>query len=99
MNNKHSEQWKLLRKQGKRHKREKAILIAIIVILVIINLVLSNIIWEARRNNQNAGATMTANEEAAVAAAPVIAIIDRCNKRANKKDRVNELGRLIVANE
>lgn len=51
----HSEVWSTLKRQGVKHKREKAVLYTIIVLLVIA-LVITNIIWCARHNNETANA-------------------------------------------
>lgn len=51
----HSEVWSTLKRQGLKHKREKAVLYTIIVLLVIA-LVITNIIWRARHNNETANA-------------------------------------------
>lgn len=51
----HSEVWSTLKRQGLKHKKEKAVLYTIIVILVIA-LILTNIIWCARHNNETANA-------------------------------------------
>ncbi|MBQ7835384.1 MAG: hypothetical protein IJ385_06330 [Ruminiclostridium sp.] len=56
MNDKHSEQWDILRLQGKMYQREKIVLYAIIILLIIA-LVLSNIIWASRHNSETASAT------------------------------------------
>lgn len=55
MNNNHSEQWEILRFQGKMHQHEKIVLYAIIILLIIA-LVLSNIIWASRHNSETASA-------------------------------------------
>lgn len=55
MNNNHSEQWEILRFQGKMYQREKIVLYAIIILLIIA-LVLSNIIWASRHNSETASA-------------------------------------------
>lgn len=52
---KHSKEWNILRYQGQKHKREKAVLYAIILLLIIA-LVLSNIVWYSRHNNETASA-------------------------------------------
>ena len=52
----HSEVWSTLKRQGKKYRREKAIMVFVIIVLVIVNLVLANIIWCARHNNETANA-------------------------------------------
>lgn len=54
----HSEVWSTLKRQGLKYKREKAVLYAIIILLVIA-LILTNIIWCARHNNETANAVNT----------------------------------------
>ena len=88
MNDKHSEQWELLKKQGKKYRQEKAIMVFVIIVLVIVNFVLANIVWQARHNNETASAASTVNHVAAVTATPVTAIINRLNKRNVRKDWV-----------
>lgn len=89
MNDKHSEQWNILRRQGRKHRREKAILISIIVVLFIINCVLCHIVWSSRHNNETASAASPEiMKEAATVAVPVTTIISRYNRRY-KKDWVN----------
>lgn len=53
MSDKHSEQWELLRYQGKLYKSEKIGLYSIIILLIIA-LVLSNIVWASRHNSETA---------------------------------------------
>ena len=89
MNDKHSEQWEILRRQGRKHKKEKAVLILIIVVLFLINCVLCHIVWGSRHNNETASAAAPdILTEAATATAPATTIFFRYNKRY-KKDRVN----------
>lgn len=88
MNDKHSEQWELLKKQGKKHRREKAIMVFVIIVLVVVNFVLANIVWQARRNNETASAAAPVNQAAAVTVTPVTAILNRLNRRNVKKDWV-----------
>lgn len=89
MNDKHSEQWELLRRQGKKHKKEKAILILIIVVLFLINCVLCHIVWGSRHNNETASvAAPEILKEAVTVAVPATTKIYRHNRR-HKKDRVN----------
>lgn len=59
----HSEVWSTLKRQGLKHKREKAVLYAIIILLVIA-LILTNIIWCARHNNETANAVNPEIKEA-----------------------------------
>lgn len=89
MNDKHSEQWELLRRQGKKHKKEKAILILIIVVLFLINCVLCHIVWGSRHNNETASvAAPEILKEAVTVAVPATTRIYHYNRR-HKKDRVN----------
>lgn len=55
MEEKHSDQWEILRFQGKMYQREKIVLYTIIILLIIA-LVLSNIIWASRHNSETASA-------------------------------------------
>ena len=55
MEEKHSDQWEILRFQGKMYQREKIVLYTIIILLIIA-LVLSNIIWASRHNSESASA-------------------------------------------
>ncbi len=66
MNNRHSDQWELLRYQGKLYQKEKFVLYAIIVLLIIA-LVLSNIVWASRHNSETASAETPEIRKAAVA--------------------------------
>lgn len=68
MNNNHSEQWEILRYQGKMYQREKIVLYAIIILLIIA-LVLSNIIWASRHNSETASAETPEIEQATEAVA------------------------------
>ena len=67
MEKNHSKEWEILRFQEKKHKREKAVLISIIMVLLIINLVLANIVWSSRHNNETASANSPEIQTAAVA--------------------------------
>lgn len=55
MSKRHSDQWEILRIQGKIYQREKIALYAIIILLIIA-LVLSNIVWVSRHNSETASA-------------------------------------------
>lgn len=59
----HSEVWSTLKRQGLKHKKEKAVLYTIIILLVIA-LILTNIIWCARHNNETAEAVSSEIREA-----------------------------------
>lgn len=71
MNEKHSEQWELLRYQGRLYQKEKFMLYAIIILLIIA-LVLSNIVWATRHNNETASAETTEVIQETTAALPTV---------------------------
>lgn len=92
MEERHSREWEILRFQEKKHKRERAALISIIMVLLIINLVLANIVWSSRHNNETASANSPEIQTAAVMAAPIVVEkIKRIYKRSNKKDWVSDV--------
>lgn len=81
--NEHGKNWGILKYQEKKHKREKAVLYAIIIVLTI-SLVLSNIIWYARHNNETANAEPVLIQTVAVTSAPIIPQMPH-HRRDNKK--------------
>lgn len=92
MEKNHSREWEILRFQAKKHKRERVVLISIIMVLLIINLVLANIVWSSRHNNETASAKSPEIQTAAVMAAPIVVEkINRIYKRSNKKDWVSDV--------
>lgn len=84
MNDKHSEQWELLKKQGKKHRRERAIMVFVIIVLVIVNFVLANIVWQARHNNETASADTPEIAQATEA----VALLSSKPESPKKKERV-----------
>lgn len=80
---KHSKEWEIMRYQGKKHRREKAVLIAIIVVLLIINAILSNIVWSSRHNNETASAA-----DVAIMQAERNAMRPPTTEKPHKKQRV-----------
>lgn len=89
--NEHSQNWGILRYQEKKHKREKAVLYTIIAILIVA-LVLSNIIWYARHNNETASAeTPEIQTAAAATTTAAITTVPRICKRGSKKDWVSDV--------
>ena len=94
--NEHGKTWGILKYQEKKHKREKAVLCAIIavlfaiIIVLTISLVLSNIIWYARHNNETANAEPVLVQTVAVASAPIIPQMPH-HRRDNKKGWVKEV--------
>lgn len=92
MEKNHSREWEILRFQEKKHKRERAVLISIIMVLLIVNLVLANIVWSSRHNNETASANSPEIQTAAVMTAPIVVEkINRVYKRCNKKDWVSDV--------
>lgn len=81
--NEHGKTWGILKYQEEKHKREKAVLYAIIIVLTI-SLVLSNIIWYARHNNETANAEPVLIQTAAVTSAPIIPQMPH-HRRGSKK--------------
>lgn len=87
--NEHGRNWGILRYQEKKHMREKAVLYAIIAVLTVA-LVLSNIIWYARHNNETASAE-TPEIQMTAAATGAMATTSRQYRREGKKDRVSDV--------
>lgn len=79
---KHSEQWEILRYQGKLYQREKFVLYTIIVLLIVA-LVLSNIVWASRHNSETASA-----EEVAIVQAVEGVKAPPENETSRRKGRV-----------
>ena len=88
--NEHGQNWGILKYQEKKHKREKAVLYAIIVVLTVA-LVLSNIIWYARHNNETASTEAPEIHVTAAATAAVIGTTSRLCRRGGKKERVSDV--------
>ena len=88
--NEHGQNWGILRYQEKKHKREKAVLYAIIAVLIIA-LVLSNIIWYARHNNETASAETPEIQTTAAVTTTAIATTPRLFRRGGKKDWVSDV--------
>ncbi len=83
MKDKHSEQWEILRIQGKLYKREKIVLYAIIILLIIA-LVLTNIVWASRHNSETAQAATSEITQATVA----VAMLPAKPETPKRKERV-----------
>lgn len=83
MNDKHSDQWELLRYQGRLHQKEKIVLYAIIILLIIA-LVLSNIVWATRHNNE----TASAENPEIIKAAEAVATLPTKPEKPGRKERV-----------
>lgn len=83
MEEKHSDQWEILRFQGKMHQREKFVLYAIIILLII-SLVLSNIIWASRHNSE----TASAENPEIVQTTEAVAMLPIKSETPKRKERV-----------
>lgn len=85
MNNGHSDQWEILRIQGRQYQREKIVLYAIIILLIIA-LVLTNIVWASRHNSETAQAETPEIRQATEASA----LLPSKPESPKKKERVTK---------
>lgn len=88
--NEHGQNWSIIKYQEKKHKRDKAVLYAIIVVLTVA-LVLSNIIWYARHNNETASTEAPEIHVTAAATTAAIGTTPRLYRRGWKKGRVSNV--------